>query len=183
MRRRQQKIQLSDIYPHGWFFRTGACPPHHLAAAINTPISGSFLAIQEPARVINRHGRRKKNDTSIKRLPFQFKLIQGKQLKNRVSSTAKKTDPHPLSAIATAPSPSSAPLPSVPPATAKRRVRGPDSKPRKKRGTGKIQEAPQAQTGAGAGNTVGMEQTVVTERALAAVSEAAVDADVAAGRW
>ena len=51
---------------------------------------------------------------------------------------------------------SASPL-SILPAIAKCRVRRPDSKPRKKRGTEKIQETPQAQTGAGAENTVGIE--------------------------
>ena len=49
---------------------------------------------------------------------------------------------------------------------------GPDKQPRKKRSTAKAQEAPGAQV-----------EEVEAERAQEAAREAAVDADVAAGRW
>ena len=72
------------------------------------------------------------------------------------------------------------PLTATMPSTAKR-TRGPDKKPRKKRGTAtQVQEAPTA-TEISEGDTTGVKEDIVTKRALAAAREAAMDKNVTQG--
>ena len=138
-----------DIHAHWHYFRSG----DRSTEAENRPIPSTLLSIREPAVVKNGRRRPKRDDRSTKRLPSNFKLIQGKGV----------TDRPPPSTMLAAATPTTPPPLTTPPAAAKKKRRGPDLVKRKPQASGKVQGAPQAQTGARAGDLVGLERAVVTE--------------------
>ena len=205
-----KKLALTDIYPRWHYFRSG----DRVTERQYQPTPGTLMRIQEPAVLKNTRGRPKRDNRSTKRLPSQFELTRGKKLPNRLppatvlvaatpaptlsalpAASAPSTLPaaSALPALSTAsalttmappPPPSNPPPPTATmPSTAKR-TRGPDKKPKKKRGVaGQVQKAPATQAEVGEGNTTRVEGGIITDRALAAAREAAVDKNVAQDNW
>ena len=171
---RNQKVSMSIVHSHWWYFRFGVRQPHQEAVAATAPTPGTLLAMKEPARIRQGRDRPKTDDRTTRRLPSAFELTRGRNLNTRPTIAPPPTAP-------TAPAVSPAPSTAAPtaPATAQKRTRGSDKQPRKKRAPtqkGKTVEAV-------AGVEAEVDDMMTKQRELGAAREAAVDDDVAAGRW
>ena len=180
---RKQKINLTIIHPHWWYFRSGTRPTHAQAVVAAAPTPGTLLAMQEPARIRQGRGRPKRDDKSTQRLPSAFELTQGRRLTSRAAPVASAPPPPPPAPSRAVPSPQEPaeaapdlqePAPTAP-VTAKKRTRGPDKQPRKRRT--QVEKNKEVEVAAGA------RDTMVKQRELAAARERAVDRDVATDNW
>ena len=175
MHARGEKLALGDIHPHWYYFRSGdrATEPKI------RPTSSALMTIQEPAMIKQGRGRPKRDDNSTKRLPSQFELTRDRQVSDQASTS---TIPAPSPIPPTLPPPAQTTLSSTAvtgTAPAKKRVRGPDKQPRRKK----------TQTEKGKGGNItaetveGPKGAAARQRGLEALREALVDKDIKNGDW